>query len=521
MWRREKLLIGVSVAAFAGVALVFSSALWFLWHDSVTAEEAVLSGLAQSLGERTEGVILDTRNLLERLDRLPGPRCAVPHLRAMEEAAATRPYLRAIGHWRADTRQCGVGFMQTIALKPPKADRIYPSGVIAWWPGPQTEVGGVPHFLMRYGNHDAAIDPRRLVEIGPVGARQVGLWLEHLRLVSEPARADLPAPASVPVGVNVDRAGGRIVSRFSRNALLPIDIVAIEPFGSFWDRHLRTLAVGSTAGLVLASAWLFAVIRFTRKKLSLSAELREALAQGRIAVHYQPIVELASGRCVGAEALARWTRHDGESISPEVFIPLAEREGLVSAITMTTIDTVIRDLRMLRARSPELAIHVNLAAQDLKCQAFGHALAERLATAGLPTGAIHLEITERAWINSDAARTAVQALRSRGHQIAIDDFGTGYSSLSYLETFELDVLKIDKSFVAAIDTSEAAMGQVIGHVIKMARSLGLRTIAEGVETRTQRRWLIDRGVTCGQGFLFSEPLPAEAFVEFVESEKAA
>jgi sensor c-di-GMP phosphodiesterase-like protein len=186
---------------------------------------------------------------------------------------------------------------------------------------------------------------------------------------------------------------------------------------------------------------------------------------------------------------------------------------------MSTLDTIIRDLGPLLARSPELAVYVNVEAQDLKNEAFGPSLAGRLAMAGLPSGAIHLEITERAWINSDA-RAAVQALRSLGHQVAIDDFGTGYSSLSYLETLELDVLKIDKSFVAAIDTSDA-MGHVIGHVIRMSRSLGLRTIAEGVETRKQCRWLLERGVTCGQGFLFSEPLTASAFAEFVASEKAA
>ena len=520
MWRREKLLIGVSLAAFAGVALVLSSALWFLWHDSMSAEEKALSGLAQSLGERTERVILDTRNLLEQFDRLPGPRCGLTHRRAMEEAAATRPYLRALGYWRADKRQCGVGFLETTALKPPRADRIYPSGVIAWWPGPHTEVGGVQLFLMRYGNHDAAIDPRRLVEIGPVGARKVGLWLEHLLLASQPEQADLPAPTSVAVGVNIDRDAGRLVSRFSRTALLPIDIVATEPFGSFYDRHAGTLAAGGTVGLVLASAWLAAIFRFTRRRLSLAAELRDALAQDRIQVRFQPIVELATGRCVGAEALARWTRHDGDSVSPDVFIPLAAREGLVSAITMSTLDTIIRDLGPLLARSPELAVHVNVEAQDLEDEGFGQSLAGRLQMAGLPSRAIHLEITERAWINSDAARAAVQALRSQGHRVAIDDFGTGYSSLSSLETFELDVLKIDKSFVAAIDTGDA-MGHVVGHVIRMSRSLGLRTIAEGVETRKQFRWLLERGVTCGQGFLFSEPLTAAAFTEFVGSEKAA
>jgi sensor c-di-GMP phosphodiesterase-like protein len=131
---------------------------------------------------------------------------------------------------------------------------------------------------------------------------------------------------------------------------------------------------------------------------------------------------------------------------------------------------------------------------------------------------IKLEITERALVNTETSRLLIRDFRQRGHQVAVDDFGTGYSSLSYLQSFELDVLKIDKSFVDAIGT-EAATSQVIVHVIEMAKSLGLATIAEGVETRDQLDWLIAHEVAFGQGYLFSHALPAAAFAEFLRANR--
>jgi sensor c-di-GMP phosphodiesterase-like protein len=438
----------------------------------------------------------------------------------MEDAAASRPYLRAIGHWRAADRLCGVGFLQTHLLKPPRADRIYESGVVAWWPSPDTEVGGEQLFLMRYGDHDAAISPKMLLEIGPLEKRQVALWVEHLRFASQPADAELPAPDTLPTGVSINREAGQVVSHFSHNALLPIDVVAIEPFASFRNRQLRTLAVGSTLGLVLAAGWLYAVLRYSRRHLGLSGELREALASGRIQVNYQPIVELASGRCVGAEALARWTRDNGAPVAPDVFISMAEQEGLTSAVTQAVLTRVIGDLSSVLASAPDVSVNVNLSADDLRSERFGESLAERLRARRLPGRAIKLEVTERALVDSDTARTIIQKLRQRGHQVAIDDFGTGYSSLSYLQTFELDILKVDKSFVDAIGTA-AATSQVIVHIIEMAQSLGLDVIAEGVETEEQKHWLIGHGVRHGQGFLFNEPMDVDAFLGVLGSQGAA
>lgn len=516
-------MIGVSIAAFTGIAVLFGTVVLYLWRESVIAEEALVRGLATSLGERTEAMILDTKTLLQRFDELPQARCSSAHLRAMQNAAISRPYIRAIGHWRANRRLCSVGFLQASALRPRNADKIYDSGVIAWWPTASTEVGGVRLFLMRFGDHDAAIDPRGLLDIGPLQHRQAGLWVENLRLTAQPADADLPQPSTLRIGLTLDRKGGRAISRFSRSSrsgVLPIEVVAIEPLESFFGRYAVTLAVGTTVGLLLLGAWLYALARYTRHRLSMSTLLRHALASGRIVAHYQPVVELKSGRCVGAEALARWTMEGGEAVRPDLFIPVAERDGLITDLTLAMLAAPLRDLRALLVGGAPISININISPEDLTSDRFAQAMQDALAESGVPSAAIKLEITERGLVNTDAARLMIHHLRERGHEVAVDDFGTGFSSLSYLASFELDVLKIDKSFVDAIGTG-AATSHVIIHVIEMAQSLGLRTVAEGVETEEQRQWLVEHGVDFGQGYFYSVPLSAEAFAEFVRKRPAA
>lgn len=513
MLRRQRIVVGSALVALFGVALLLAASVWLLWRESMASEAAYAGGLAASLGNRTEGIFLDTRDLLAGFDRLPAPRCSPAHLQALRDAAVSRPYIRAIGYWRAADRQCGVGFLPDEGVKPPRADRIYPNGVIAWWPGRHTEVGGVPLFLMRYGDHDVAIDPRLLLDLGPMAHRRAGLWVEGLRLAATPWDASLPAPSQLPVGVTVDSAAGEVLSRFTRDEVLPVDVVAVEPIDSVWRRHAQTLAIGAGIGLLLVVAWIWLILRYSRRQLSLEAELRQAVAAGRIEVRYQPVIELATGRCVGAEALARWRRDNGDTVSPDVFIPLAESTGLVQDITLAVLATALDELGPALREHGGLSLNLNLAPDDLKTDRVARALVQQLAAAELPPAAIKLEITERALINSETSRSLIREFRQRGHQVAVDDFGTGYSSLSYLQTFELDVLKIDKSFVEAIGT-EAATSQVIVHVIEMAKSLGLATVAEGVESPEQVVWLLAHGVAYGQGYIFSIPLSAGDFIEF-------
>lgn len=509
-------LLAITLIGLAGIAAVLGVMGSVLWRGSVAADEREVGSLAAALGERTESLILDARTLLVQFDALEAPRCGREHLRALQDAAISRPYVRAIGYWRATERQCGVGFLPGEGIRPPRADRIYESGVIAWWPSEQTEVGGVRLFLMRFGDHDVAIDPRALLDVGLLADREAGLWVEGLRFVTRPDSAVLPAPAALPVGLTIDRAGARAISRYSRGGEFPIEIVAVEPLEQFWGRYRNTVVVSIATASVLLLIWVYLLLRYTRYRLSRGTQLREAILRGRITTRYQPILELDTRRCVGAEVLARWTTEQGETVPPEAFVALAEREQLVTDLTIAILRTALRDLNALLAARPDLSVAVNLGSEDLQGERFAQALDAALLQRGLEARSVKLEITESALVDTDLARARIATFRARGHEVAVDDFGTGYSSLSYLSTFDLDVLKIDRSFVEAIETG-AATSHVIVHVIEMARSLGLKMVAEGVELERQARWLREHGVELGQGYLFGPPMSAEEFTRFAEA----
>ena len=516
--RRDRLFIGVTLAALTGAALVFGLFVQFLWERSVEAEEARVELLAQNLGQRAEGLIVDALAQLEEFNSIEEPRCSAAHIDAMHRAALSRPHIRAIGYWRATERLCGVGFIQSTALKPARADRIYDSGVVAWWPGAQTDVGGLELFLLRFGEHDVAIDPGMLLEDTAEQDRKAALWVENLLMATTGDSADLPSPGEIPEGLTLDNANNRVLSRFSFGTVFPMDVVAMEPLQDFQDRYLPTLAAAGSFGLLLSVAWLYIVLRYSRHRMSMVSALRYAIQRGRITAYYQPIIELETGHCIGAEAVARWVRDDGEVVYPDVFVVLAEQEGMMNELTMAVLKSLTRDIGPLLREYPLARVNLNLAPEDFSNPDFMRRLREELANASIPAQCIKLEITESAMVDTDHSREQISELRRRGHEIAIDDFGTGYSSLSYLQSFELDTLKIDKSFVDAIGT-EAVTNHVIVHVIDMAASLELDTVAEGIESSAQVEWLKQQGVAYGQGFYYSKPIAAEPFQSFYRAHR--
>ena len=516
----EKVFFGFPLAAIAGALLLFGLVSWVLWQESMEFEERRVAELARVLGERTEQIIVDARDMLSEFNSSTLRRCSDEHINAMHTAAIAKPYIRAIGYWRAAQRVCGVGYIQAVDLRPSRADRIYDSGVIAWWPSSQTNVGGVQLFLMRYGDHDLAIDPRMLLEATTVQGRQAGLWVEGLPMAKTPSEAGIPPPNTIPVGLTVDQLNGRLVSRFSLGTIFPIDIVAVESIDRFWDRYLPILLAAAGLGLVLAAAWIYLVLWYSRHRLSLSTQLREALAKGHVIAYYQPVVELSTGYCVGAEALAQWVREDGEMVHPDVFIPIAEEAGLVPQITLAILEVTLHDLGALLRDRAQLYININLAPEDLTDDNFAGQLTDRLQRNEVSASSLKLEITERSMVNTEQSRKLIRDFRKLGHKVAVDDFGTGYSSLAYLESFELDTLKIDKSFVVAIGT-EAVTNHVIGHMIDMAKSLSLDIVAEGIETEQQASWLIEQGVEYGQGYYFCRPVRATEFLKYFSAHNEA
>jgi len=247
----------------------------------------------------------------------------------------------------------------------------------------------------------------------------------------------------------------------------------------------------------------------------LEASLRKALSLDQFVIHYQPIVDVASGRVDGCEALLRWQHPDRGLLAPVEFIALAEVTGVITQITPWILTTACqRASRWQAGDGRPLSVAVNLSARQFAEPGLLQQVADALKQSGLEPGCLELEITESlAMDDAEATIETLKELKALGVRISIDDFGTGYSSLSYLKRFPIDTLKIDKSFVDSIhDPDEAA---IVATVIAMARTLRLRTVAEGIERDDELKILRGQGCDRAQGYLFSRPVPGERFEELL------
>ena len=243
--------------------------------------------------------------------------------------------------------------------------------------------------------------------------------------------------------------------------------------------------------------------------------LRAAFDQQRLFLMYQPQVEARSGRTVGLEALMRWRSEDGQLVPPDRFIPIAEQSGLIKDLGAWAMRSAIHRAAALRDAGHPLRMAVNVSMSQLLVPGFEIMVAEALADGGLPAELLEIEITESVAMQSpDIVLPRLAALKQLGVCVAIDDFGTGYSSLSSLEKLAPERLKIDRSFVMGLD-ADTGGGSLAEMIIELGRALGLKVIAEGVETPTQRQRLIELGCDELQGYLFSPPLPIESLGEWL------
>jgi diguanylate cyclase (GGDEF)-like protein/PAS domain S-box-containing protein len=247
-------------------------------------------------------------------------------------------------------------------------------------------------------------------------------------------------------------------------------------------------------------------------QLSTVARLRHALARRELVLHYQPLVALDEGRMVGVEALIRWNDGGRGLVGPDNFVPLAERAGLIGPISEWVVDAACAQVASWRTAGIDLYASVNMPALMWRPAEIQRVLAA-IRASGIPADRLMIEITESAAIARPGSLEPIMAdLHERGLRVAIDDFGTGHSSLERLSQMRVTTLKIDRSFIAAVP-DDRRVSLLVATIVQLARNLGLEPLAEGVETESQRRFLVEHGCLLGQGFYFSRAVPAEQIAE--------
>lgn len=255
------------------------------------------------------------------------------------------------------------------------------------------------------------------------------------------------------------------------------------------------------------------------ERLTLDTRLRQALERDELLLHYQPVVELASQRIVGVEALLRWDDPERGLIMPGAFISAAEDTGLIVPLGEWVLEAGCAEMRAWQQRglAENLTLAVNVSTRQFQDRRLVKSVEQALLRTGLAPECLELEITENVMlIMNDDVRTTLDTLRAMGVRLSLDDFGTGYSSLNYLKQLPFHTLKIDQSFVSKIP-GQPDDTQIITAILGLAKGLGLQVVAEGIETRAQFQFLREHGCEFGQGYLMSRPVPAEEMIAMLEA----
>lgn len=519
-WWNKHIVTGVTAL------LIIATAFISIFLSLMIAQQQVISKETKHLREMTNGVLMrmsTTRaqftEIVQHFSSVAEKDACLPaHIQKMQEFNVSGIFLQAVAHVRDNRIVCSSisEVFDGMTLGAPirtEADgtRVWANIKIADWQDHHLvmlEKSGwavmfVPsHALQALGNSETSmgvfgIASRRLYtargEINPS-------WIQRYN--------------GEQVLTFIDKERHMLVY-IAPNKLNSTAVVAATPLKDINDDIVAFIQIliplALIVGLLLGGLFVY----MQRTRYSTKSAILRALANHEFYLEYQPIMHLHSNTCVGAEALIRWKTADKTIISPDTFIPAAEASGVICQITQRVFELVARDMRSALNTHPDFHVGINISSHDIRSGALLGLIQQLIKTTGAQGKQILIEVTERGFLDDEEALTTIKNIRDCGVRVAIDDFGTGYSSLSYLTKFQLDYLKIDKTFVDSVGT-DAVTSHVAFHIIEMAKTLTLDMVAEGVETAAQADILQARGVKYVQGWLFSKSLKRKEFYSYLE-----
>jgi sensor c-di-GMP phosphodiesterase-like protein len=507
--RKSRIIAGSVLSALLGVTLPVVTMAYLSWERALDKERAQLEEYSRRAMKNISLSLQQGRDVIATMEDWRGPPCSEAHINLMRQVTVNTRSVEEIGYFEQGAASCtswGSSSVLSGAEQTPYTDeKGFQINVKL-----TSDVSGLdPVTLLRRGAYSVLMNSGRLVDIILDDRMQLGIFYNG-QLVNVSPGAD---GENISRYLNDSEVGSE--SLYASSTQGDWSAVVVEPTSSVDTTFYGELVWMLPIGIGMGGVVIFLVVGIMRNRLSPTAELQIAIRQREFVVHYQPIIDSATASCIGAEALVRWIRPDGTMVSPDQFIPLAEQTGLIFPITDLVVQSVVADMADALENDRSLHVSINICAEDLTSGRFLNTVQTCLAQTRINNDQLWIEATERGFIDVDSANASLMKARQLGFTIAIDDFGTGYSSLQYLERMPVNMLKIDKSFVDTID-KDAASSLVIGHIIDMARTLGLKIVAEGVEHSYQADYLRQRHVEYFQGWLYSKALPAQDFLAFTK-----
>jgi len=505
-----------AIAIAVPVAISIRLAEWQGHQDEMTQQSHLAAGLARRADATSLQIGAAFKHLKQTAGTVP---CSPQDIARMQKIALASTYLKGVAYVAGDRVLCSSIGAQGTGFSLGKPDFITSKGAEVWSATALPFAPDTRFFVLKNG-HYAVISHQEMTIDVLAKTEDV-----HLGIFTLPAGQPLFVRGSIVPGWLQHLGDQSQVSFMDGDYLVAVqrskqfDLASVSAIPASYARAhvLKFLLLFLPAGAGMGVALAGVIVLMARRRLSLNAELQTALRRNEFHMLYQPVIDLRTGHCVGAEALLRWRRLGKPAVGPDVFIPVAEQSGLIRRLTTRVLEMVGSEVQPLLARQGDFHIGINLSYIDLQAEETMGQVMDMVAKAGIEPGNIMVEATERGLLNAETTRNIVRAYRDSGLRVAIDDFGTGYSSLSYLANFDLDYLKIDKSFVDTLGT-DAATSNVALHIIEMSKSLKLDMIAEGVETETQAEILRERGVQYAQGWLFAKPMPIMELMRFVAAQ---